>query len=874
MASKVQHRINTGKEQPIHLAPYRVSMQDRTKIRELVDYMIKKKVVKPSSSAWAFPVVLVSKKDGSTRFCVDYRKLNGITVKDAFPLPRMDDALAAFNGSNWLSSVDCASGYWQIPMAEEDREKTAFITPDGLFEFNVMPFGLTNAPATFQRFMNAVLAGYHWKFLIVYLDDIIIFSKTFQQHIKDLTQVFERLRQANVKLKTSKCKLFQRDLVYLGHHISLDGIRPDPKKLQALEKMPAPKNVSQLRAFVGFCGFYQKFIPNYAIICVPLYDLMKMNARFVWEAKHEAAFEGIKKALCAAILLYHPNYSLPFVIRTDACDFGIGAVLLQIVGNQERPIQFNSRTLQPAERKWCVREKEALAIIWACETFRVYVHGTHFTVETDHHSLQWLLNAKEPPRLVRWALRLSEFDFEIRYRKGSANQVADALSRLPLPEPDRVPDRLDQLLSAQFQLFGDLKLDQKVIEKAQFEDPEYQPIIELCRSNGSKYDSFELLEGILFKVDRGSKLLMVPYSLVERILSLYHNETLSVHLSRDRMYNLLKNRFYWPRMRSDIADWVAACLTCNRVKPLRTVRNGLLVPVVAEHPFEKVGMDIVGPIHVSKSGSKYILVCVDYFTSWVEAAPMKTITAEEVVHTFFSLVIARHGCPKVVITDQGTQFTARVFAALCDQFQIKRELASAYHQQTNGKAERFIGYLKKTLSTVTKADQSNWDQLLDHCLLAYRASLNRILSDTHFFLIYGRDAILPQDLFIRHHNGRRIAVSDSDTELSVYKAKLVETLKSAYKLLNEKKKEDQAKYKEYYDLFHQGVSFEIGQEVMLYVPPVKSGLTAKLLAKWEGPFRISNKVNDVTYRVVNESKVVVAHVQRLRPYRRWSRKAL
>jgi hypothetical protein len=875
VASMVSHSINTGSSQPVRSAPYRVSMSERARISNLVGDMLANKVVRPSISAWASPVVLVSKKDGSVRFCVDYRKLNGVTIRDAYPLTRIDDALAAFNGSEYFSTFDCCSGYWQIPMTEADREKTAFITPDGLFEFNVMPFGLTNAPATFQRFIDAVLAGYHWKFLIVYLDDIIVFSRTFRQHLKDLSQVFERLKQANVKLKASKCHLFKKELVYLGHLVSREGIRPDPRKIEALEKMPIPSSVPQLRAFVGFCGFYHKFIKNFAILCAPLYALTKLNARFIWEGKHQLAVEAIKRALCTFTLLYHPNYSLTFVIRTDACDFGLGAVLAQIVEGQERVVQFASRTLQPAEKKWCIREKEALAIIWACETFRVYVHGTRFTVETDHSSLQWLLGAKEPPRLVRWALRLSEFNIDIKYRKGSANQVADALSRMPIEGP--VPadeERFESLLPARVQIFGELKLNNTEIEKAQFEDPELNPIIDLCRKNAGKFGAFELVEDLLFKNDNGKKLLMVPFSLVEQVLGIYHNETMSAHLSRDRMLSLLKVRFFWPRMNADITDWVAACLTCTKVKPPRALRNGLLVPVVSAHPFEKVGLDIAGPIHVSKGGNRYILVCIDYFTSWVEAAPMKSITADEVIRTFFSMVISRHGCPKVVITDQGTQFTSKAFSTLCDQFQIKSELASAYHQQSNGKVERFIGFLKKTLATITKADQSNWDQLLDHCLLAYRASLNRMLNDTPFFLIYGRDAVLPQDMFIKHHNGRSVPLSGDDPELSIYKVKLTETLRLAYEVLNAKKTEEQARYKDYYDLTHKEINFVNGQEVMLFVPAVKPGYTAKLLASWEGPFKVIGKINSVTYRVVNQSKIVSAHVQRLRPYRRWCRKVI
>lgn len=562
--------------------------------------------------------------------------------------------------------------------------------------------------------------------MIVYLDDIIIFSKSFEDHVRDLVKVFERLRAANIKLKATKCQLFQKEIVYLGHLVTREGIRPDPSKIKALEKMEPPQNLGQLRAFIGLSGYYRNFVNNYAIVCDLLYDLTKMHVRFKWEEKHQKAFEYIVRALCAMVLLYHPNYSLPFIIRTDACDTGIGAVLAQEVDGIERVIQFASRTLQPGERKWCVREKEALAILWACETFRVYVYGTRFTVETDHHSLQWLLNAKEPPRLVRWALRLAEFDFEIKYRKGKANQVADALSRLPLDPPAvEDEDRHDQLLIVRANLITkELKLTSEEVIEAQASDPELNPLIETCRAKGGRVDEYVLEDNLLFKTSGPKKLLVVPYSLVERILHLYHNETMSAHVSRDRLSDILTNRFYWPRMKRDIADWVAACLVCRKVKPTRPLRHGLLQPVAADYPFEKVGVDIMGPIHATKDKFRYVLVCVDYFTNWVEAAPLRSITASEIVEKFFSLIISRHGCPKIVISDQGKQFVSKSFEELCSQFQMKHEPVSAYHQQANGKVERFIGYLKKTLATITKSDQSNWDKLLDNSGLSSELKQN------------------------------------------------------------------------------------------------------------------------------------------------------
>jgi hypothetical protein len=294
-----------------------------------------------------------------------------------------------------------------------------------------MPFGLTNAPATFQRYMDAVLAGLKWQKLLVYIDDVIIFSPTFDEHLAALREVFDRFRDYNLKLKPSKFSLFQSKLKYLGHVVSAEGIEVDRDKIKSIKEMKPPSNISEVRSFVGMINYYRSFIHNLAEKCAPLFQLIKKDTRFVWDREAQSAFENLKSELAEAPMLKHPNFNQPFVIQTNAFDQGLGAVLLQRYDGAEHVIQFISRTLQPSEKKRHVREKEALAIVWAAETFRVFVAGTFFTVETDHQSLKWLMEAAQPARLVRWAMRLQEFNFTIEHRPGKSNKVADPLSRLP-----------------------------------------------------------------------------------------------------------------------------------------------------------------------------------------------------------------------------------------------------------------------------------------------------------------------------------------------------------------------------------------------------------------------------------------------------------
>ena len=428
----VSHEIDVGDHKPIRQTMRRYPYSHLQAIDKHLDDMLKQGVIEPACSPWASNVVLAKKKDGTLRCCIDFRQLNDITKKDAYPLPRTDTCLDAMSGSCLFSTFDLRSSYHQLPMHPESTDKTTFITHRGAYRFRTMPFGLCNAGATFQRLMDLVLTGLNFEICLVYLDDIVLFSTTPEEHLGRLTQVLERLKQANLKLKPSKCRLMQKQVEFLGHVISGDGIATDPEKTRLVEEWPEPTNIKQLRGYLGLTGYYRRFVRDYAKIAAPLHRLTRKDQPFVWTDDCQAAFEELKKRLISPPILAMPNDEGPFVLDCDACDTSIGAVLSQVQRGQERVIAYAGRILNRSELNYCVARKELLAVVFFVQHFRQYLLGRTFTIRTDHSALSWLKKTPEPiGQNARWLEVLGEYSFIIKHRPGSQHGNADALSRHP-----------------------------------------------------------------------------------------------------------------------------------------------------------------------------------------------------------------------------------------------------------------------------------------------------------------------------------------------------------------------------------------------------------------------------------------------------------
>ena len=424
--------MNTDK--PIAKKPYTITDPiKRKKLKEEIDKMLEANIIRKSFSPWASPVTTVMKPDGSIRTCGDYRALNDVTIGDAYPMPKMNEELEKYREAKYFTTMDAMSGFWQIAMAEEDREKTAFVTQYGLFEYNIMPFGLKNAPATFQRCMDEILKEYRDEFVTVYIDDILIYSKTFEEHLEHIRKVLQKLREANMKIKLKKCKFCEGEIKYLGHIVGRNGLKPDPARIEKIKNMIRPTKVKELRAVMGLFNYYRKFVKGFSEITRPMNKLLKKDEEFIWGEKQEKAFKKLKKKLIKAPILQYPNFGRQFVIFTDASKKGLGAVLSQIDDDgNERVIVYDSKSLIQAKKNYHTTDLECLAVIWAIQKFHKYLFtGIPFKIITDHSALKTLRTAKIPKgRRARWIMELQQYDFTIEHRAGKKNANADALSRI------------------------------------------------------------------------------------------------------------------------------------------------------------------------------------------------------------------------------------------------------------------------------------------------------------------------------------------------------------------------------------------------------------------------------------------------------------
>ena len=669
--------INTRNEKPIKSKPYRVPYAQQPEVDGMIDEMLENKIISKSNSPWASPLVIVKKRDGSNRFCVDYRKLNNITVKDNFPVPLIEETLDSLNGSCFFSTIDLCSGYWQMALDNDAKLKTAFISSKGLFHFERLPFGLSNAVAFFQRTMETIFDGI--PFAKVYIDDIMVHSKTFEEHLIHLEEVFKRLREANLKIKPSKCLFGSRETTFLGYDININGIKPNNEKIKAMLNYPAPINQKQVKRFLGLASYYRKFIPNYSSITEPINKLLKKGVKYIWSEKCQRNFKLIIYYLTNPPLLAFPAFKKDFFLQTDASGIGLGAVLVQLdKDGNERVLGYASRLLKDPERNYYATELECLAIVWATEHFRPYLYGRRFKIYSDHNPLVHMKNIKnKSARVTRWKLSLAEYDYEIEYKKGSLNSNADALSRIETEIEATKSHQINSVLST------DLPEN---IKEAQLNDKFASKII----NNIEREKNYILENNILFRKTTSRITLVIPTAMKETVLRMCHNDMGGGHLGFKKTWPKLRDRFYWPNMYKDTEDWIKSCVECAKRKSPKQITKIEMHPIESpDTPFDKLGVDILGPLTVTSQGNKYIVVFTDYLTRWPEAFPIKKIDAKTIAKIFVNEIISRHSAPSVLLSDQGAQFMSSLVKETCDYLLVTKINTTAYHPQTNGLTENY-----------------------------------------------------------------------------------------------------------------------------------------------------------------------------------------
>ncbi|UYV66605.1 hypothetical protein LAZ67_4002285 [Cordylochernes scorpioides] len=849
-----KHRIDTEDAKPIKHKPYRVSAKERDIIKEQIDEMLTEGIIRPSSSPWSFPVILVKKRDGKYRFCVDYRKLNNVTVKDVYPIPRIDEVMDTLQGSTHFSAIDLRSGYWQVEVEERDKEKTAFTTAHGLYEFNVMPFGLCNAPATFERNMENMLGNLRWQICLCYLDDVIIYSPDFPTHLKRLEAVFRCFRESNLRLNDKKCRFAFEELEILGYITSKHGIKPAEHNIKAVRNFPRPKKVKEVQSFLGMCSYYRKFIKDFSKIADPLTNLIKKGVSFTWTERQEEAFQTLKTALLSPPILGHFNPNAPTYVHTDASNIGIGATLVQDIGGEEKVISYLSRTLSKAEQNYSTTEKECLAVVWSMSKLRPYLYGRHFKIVTDHHALCWLKNLKDPTgRLARWALKIQEYDFDIIHKSGKKHLDADGLSRGPLPETDWDED------------FERLFLNQITDEEDKFIESVKK---NLNGSRRSIAQNFKEEDGCLFKKNPNPEgrawLLVVPENKKREIMKEYHNHMSNGHLGVARTMYRIKSKYFWPSMLKDVSEFVKTCHLCQSRKGSNQLPSGLLQPIPpANFPFERIGIDFVGPLPSTKNRKKWIIVLTDYYTRYAETRAVSEATVKEVSKFLVEDIFLRHGAPQYLISDRGSQFTSNLMKEVMKTCKIKHCFTTSYHPQTNGLTERLNRTLINMLSMYVNTDQKNWDEILPFITHAYNTTIQETTGYSPFFLMFGRE---PTSLL----DDRNISVDIDKDDYDEYIKHHLDKINRTRKLVINNTIKTQERMKKNYDKKHMERSYEPGELVAVWTPIRKIGKCEKLLRKYFGPYRILKKLSNVNYLIEPKDNPgqdpLIVHVSRLKPY--------
>ena len=802
-------------EELTHYAGLRpLSKKEEEFMKEYVETNEAKKFIRPSTSPIAHGVVFANKKDGGLRPCIDFRPTNNKTIKNRHPLPRIDESQDRLLGSEWFTAIDIRDAFNRIRMKEGEEWKTAFRTRWGHYEYTVMPFGLTNAPASFQKLINDTLREYLDDFVVAYLDDILIFSKTYQEHVEHVKKVLRKLQERDLPVKLSKCEFHKHEVRFLGYIVSKDGLSADPKKIESIRDWPEPTTVKEVQAALGLFNYYRKFIKDFSKIAAPLTELTKKDIPFRFETDQRKAFNELKRLLTESPLLIIFDPEKEAILETDASDGAIGASLNQVGSDgKRRPVAFYSRKMTGPERNYDIHDKELLAVVEAFRTWRVYLEGldTPVQVYTDHKNLLYWTTTKElNRRQVRWSETLSRFRFKIHHVRGNENGSADALSRRP--------DYMQELQPGSHTILKENPEDKSISYNTESDFSEWE---EICNMN------------IEFTTEQK-----------QHIIKTRHDDKTAGHPGINKTIELITRDFTWPKLRRDVEEYIQKCDVCAKAKHSRHKPYGLLQsPSLPERAWSKVALDFIVKLPKSKeplTGVEYdsILVVVEYLTKYTYLLPYKEAAkAEDLAYVFLKTIISQHGTPEEIVSDRGTVFTSQFWQSLTDLMGIKHKLSTSYHPQTDGQTERTNQTTEQYLRCYVNHEQNNWVQLLPMAQFAFNnnASATGI---SPFYANYGFHPKIDRD-------ARELKPIAEKAETTVNKLRALHSLlkQELEKIATNTATNANRKRSE-------GPDFQEGERVYLLRKNIKTKRPSDKLDHTKlGPYKIKKKLGPVTFEL-------------------------
>ena len=855
----VDHEIKLAEaSHPPKKKLYRLSWQEEEVLKLRVEELLAKGLIRPSKSPYGAPVLFTKKKDGGLRMCVDYRALNTQTIKNSYPLPRVDQMFDRLYQSSIFSTLDCTSGYHQIRIKPEDVEKTAFNTRYGQFEYLVVPFGLCNAPATFQKMVHEIFLKFLDEFLEIFIDDLLIHSQSEDEHLEHLKKVLTLCEENELFIKPQKCKLGYPEVEWVGHVLSENGQAVNQAKIRAVVEWDTPQSVTQVRGFLGLCSYYRKFVKGFASKAIPLQKLLKKESKFCWNQEAEASFQELKAALTTTPVLSIPSPNLEFEMKVDASGKAVGAVLEQA----GHPVAFFSKTLNSAEQRYATHEQETLAIVYALKQWRVYLLGRPFIVWSDHYSLKYLRTQPNlSGRQARWLCTLEQYDFTLKYIKGKSNTVADALSRKDIVVEEKwfsgnqsnyqkeQPQAAEVYNLSGIRLKDSLFIDLKDgYEKDKFTRDTINQLQTLQTTHLK--EKFELKEDLLYLKENpdGKLRLVIPRvpQLLAKVLFELHDTPLAGHLGITKVYEKAKEHFYWPRMFRTIHKYISSCDLCQRCKPSQQAPGGLLQPLeVPDGPWNWITMDFVVKLPKTPAGNEQAMVIVDRFTKKVHYIPLSgTATAVDVASAFFTKIVCQYGLPSVITSDRDSKFTSKFWQALHLKLGTKLAMATAFHQQTDGESERVIKDFKIRARIFSNYQQTNWEENIPYLEFVHNSTSHSATGHSPNYLNCGKETEVPGVLLTHKHLDSGHPSLDS----------FLDQRRTACQDAKESLQYAQDVMARYSNPKRTDIDFSVGEKVLLDATNLKLANQLKrpslsLMEKFIGPYIIEAKVGKLSYQL-------------------------